>query len=76
MPKSCVAVNCTSHNMKKDDKVSFHVFPKNIDRRERWIQAVKRQNEDGSKWIPSTHAVLCGKHFIEGWYKLICEQYI
>lgn len=69
MPKSCVAVNCTNHNLKNGkngQKVSFHVFPKDKDRRRKWINAVGRMNEDRSRWSPSKHAVLCGEHFIEG----------
>ena len=63
--------------MKQGKKVSYHVFPRDVERREQWLQAVKRQNIDGSKslnhskwlkWEPSkhAHAVLCGEHFITG----------
>jgi len=52
--------------MKQGKKVSYHVFPRDVERRKQWLQAVKRQNIDGSKWEPSKHAVLCGEHFITG----------
>ena len=74
MPKSCVAYGCTNHNMMYPEKISFHVFPKEITRREKWIQAVRRVNADGSKWKPSTHAVLCGKHFIGGTYLISLSE--
>ena len=66
MPKSCVALNCKSHNMKGEENVSFHLFPKNKERRSKWLKAMGRFNEDNTPWIPYKCAVLCGKHFIEG----------
>jgi len=52
MPKSCVAVNCSNHNMMAND-LTFHIFPnqqKFIERWARWVQACKRVNADGTKW--------------------------
>ena len=67
MPKSCCAVGCHNHNMMKDRKLSFFTFPKNKEeRKERWINAVKRVNPDGSRWRPSKETVLCEAHFISG----------
>ncbi|CAM1319190.1 Uncharacterised protein r2_g2731 [Pycnogonum litorale] len=65
MPKHCVAVGCTNHNM-KEKKTSFHFFPVNEERRNNWAIAVRRQNHDSSQWQPSKHSHLCGEHFIEG----------
>ena len=53
MPKSCCAVGCHNHNMMNDRKLSFFTFPsKDTERRERWINAVKKLNPDGSKGNP------------------------
>ena len=30
--------------------MSYHVFPRNADRKQRWVQAVKRHNIAGSNW--------------------------
>ena len=69
MPKHCVAVNCYNNNLKKDVKVSFHIFPVDPDRRQRWINAVSRKNKvNGSDWCPAKHSVVCGDHFITGMY--------
>ncbi|KAK2185556.1 hypothetical protein NP493_228g01004 [Ridgeia piscesae] len=66
MPKSCCAVACHNHNMMKDKKVSFHIFPVDQKRRDKWIVAVKRVNSDGSGWQPTRYTVLCGEHFMTG----------
>ncbi|XP_070552402.1 uncharacterized protein [Ptychodera flava] len=69
MPKSCEAVGCKNSNYKLNKDVSFHRFPKSSadrERRDRWIQAVKKSKRDGSRWSPGKHAVLCGAHFISG----------
>ena len=73
MPKHCIAFGCTNHNM-KEIKVSFHVFPVDPTRRERWVAAVRRINPDGSRWEPSKHAVLCGDHFITGLNIITCIE--
>ena len=71
MPKSCVAVGCTNNNMKNQD-VTFHIFPNREKKKEkwqRWVNAVKRINSDGSAWIPKGNYVyICSHHFIEGMY--------
>jgi len=52
--------------MMKDKKVSFHIFPVDQKRRDKWIVAVKRVNSDGSGWQPTRYTVLCGEHFMTG----------
>ena len=69
MPKSCEAVGCTNHNRKGDGKVSFYTFPrrdKSPERRDQWLQAMKKLDQDGLPWSPSKHLVLCGRHFVTG----------
>ena len=55
MLSSCVAVNCPNHNFMTRKKLKFHIFPNKEryhDRWEKWVQACKRENADGSKWEP------------------------
>ena len=69
MPKSCEAVSRSTHNRQWGEKVSFYTFPqrhKSPERRNRWIQAVKKLGRDGTVWSPSKHLVLCSKHFVTG----------
>ena len=70
MPKHCVAVGCTNHNFMHEKKLSFFRFPnklKQSQRWEKWVQAVKRVNSDGSKWEPhGNYVYLCSDHFTEG----------
>ena len=70
MPKHCVAVGCTNHNFMHEKKLSFFRFPKKLkqsQRWEKWVQAVKRVNPDGSKWEPhGNYVYLCSDHFLEG----------
>ncbi|KAJ8018293.1 THAP domain-containing protein 2 [Holothuria leucospilota] len=68
MPKSCVAVGCKNHN-KMIQKVSFFTFPtrhRSPERRDKWLNAVKRQNVNGSRWSPSKHLVIGAEHFVTG----------
>ncbi|XP_067944989.1 THAP domain-containing protein 1-like [Watersipora subatra] len=56
----CCAFGC-SNTPAKDSKLSFHTFPseeKHLDRRNKWIDAVKRKD-----WMPSKYSVLCSDHF-------------
>ena len=63
---------------KKD--ISFHRFPdreKNADKWQRWVQAMKRVNEDGTPWAPGgKYAYICSAHFLEGMYGFILLQFI
>uniref|UniRef100_A0A131YM32 Thap domain protein n=1 Tax=Rhipicephalus appendiculatus TaxID=34631 RepID=A0A131YM32_RHIAP len=67
MPASCAACGCTSRGG-PGSSIHFFRFPsvkRDRQRREAWIKAVRRINEDGSPWQPSDHARLCEKHFVE-----------
>ena len=67
MPLSCVAYGCTNHN-RMSSKPGFFRFPNNDpDLRQKWINACKRQNEDGTPWNPrGPNVFICGDHFITG----------
>ena len=68
MPKSCCAFGCNYHNaMPLKDRPSFHVFPVDAIRKDRWIQAIHRANDgdQDERWTPYPHAVVCGRHFVE-----------
>lgn len=67
MPLSCAAYGCSNHNQMKN-KPGFFRFPnKNIDLRNRWINACKRINPDRTQWVPKgKNFYLCGVHFVTG----------
>ena len=61
----CCAVNC--HNNEGMPGISFYrVIRKNKIQQEKWIQKIKRINEDGTPWRPTKGTKLCGAHFISG----------
>lgn len=43
--------------------IQFHRFPVREPRRQLWLQAVGRQNPDGTPWIPGESARVCSLHF-------------
>ena len=53
----CVAFGC-SNSPTNHPELSYHTFPKNEVRKEKWISAVKRKG-----WTPSNSSVLCSAHF-------------
>jgi hypothetical protein len=61
MPVSCCAVHCTNQ-FKKGSGIGFYVFPMNVERKKRWLQAISR----GGGWLPKDHDRLCGAHFVSG----------
>lgn len=68
MPAHCVAVGCKNYFYGKPGIKYFQFpcakfYPK---KREAWIAAVRRKNEDGSSWTPGPHSRLCSAHFITG----------
>ena len=77
MPLSCAAYGCNSHN-KMEYKPSFHRFPNNNpERRQRWIAACRRVNEDGSSRNPhGKNVFLCGNHFITGHFSFSRSVYV
>ncbi|XP_037582892.1 uncharacterized protein LOC119466448 isoform X1 [Dermacentor silvarum] len=68
MPAHCVAYGCTNYFYGKA-AVKFFRFPSAKlypEKRNAWIAAVKRKNEDGSLWQPNEHSRICSAHFITG----------
>ena len=60
MVKSCVAFGCSNRSV-KGSGLTFYRFPANVERRKKWIAAVRRE-----KWTPTKHSWLCSSHFISG----------
>ncbi|XP_049528160.1 uncharacterized protein LOC125947454 [Dermacentor silvarum] len=49
------------------EDISFYVFPSKPyeqERRRRWIQAVRRADEDGQPWQPGPNSRICSRHFV------------
>ncbi|XP_049270846.1 uncharacterized protein LOC119390631 isoform X7 [Rhipicephalus sanguineus] len=61
----CCVYKC--HNQEGFDSiVSFYTFPSRPDekeRRQRWIQAVRRAGPDGESWQPNSNTRICSRHF-------------
>lgn len=58
-----------------------HEFPKDYDRRSKWVNAIRRIDESFKDWQPSKTAVVCKGHFraddyvqqtIDGMFKRLC----
>ncbi|KAJ3616529.1 hypothetical protein MTP99_018916 [Tenebrio molitor] len=46
-------------------KVSLFNFPKDKDLKARWVQAIKRQGENGKSFVPTASSKVCELHFHE-----------
>lgn len=57
---SCSAFGCSNRQGQKEG-LSFYRFLANVERRLKWIAAVKREN-----WQPSSTSRICSEHFISG----------
>ncbi|KFM62878.1 THAP domain-containing protein 2, partial [Stegodyphus mimosarum] len=63
MPTACCAYGCSNSNMKdkcKENKISFHLFPKDENLRKEWIIRIKREN-----FNPTPNTRICSEHFEE-----------
>ena len=61
MVLNCCAFGCTNRGGQRLG-LGFHWFPfKNEGRLRRWIQAVRRED-----WQPSKYWRICGDHFVSG----------
>ncbi|CAN7939570.1 unnamed protein product [Ixodes hexagonus] len=60
----CCAVGCHNNRGANED-VTFHVFPRDLQRRARWIATVRRAH-----WVPTKASRLCSVHFTEESYEL------
>ncbi|KAK8773524.1 hypothetical protein V5799_011943 [Amblyomma americanum] len=68
MPTTCVAYGCNAQYV-KGSKLGFFRFPnasRDRLRREAWIKAVRRLDDHGRPWAPSSTSRLCGNHFQTG----------
>ncbi|XP_058855486.1 THAP domain-containing protein 2-like isoform X1 [Acipenser ruthenus] len=61
MPR-CAAFACSKLSTKGCGN-TFHLFPKNIERRQLWVARMRRQ-----EFKPSNRAVLCSDHFEEAYF--------
>ncbi|XP_022254246.1 THAP domain-containing protein 2-like isoform X2 [Limulus polyphemus] len=61
MPR-CSAVGCSNISTKGCGK-TFHLFPKNVERRQLWVARMRRE-----KFKPSDKAVVCSDHFEEEYF--------
>ena len=57
MGRGCAAIGCTNRN-------ANHVFPKDPERRYKWVRALKRE-----KFTPSDYTAICSEHFLPTDYK-------
>lgn len=65
MPKRCVAAGCGNTNR---DGISLFCFPKDPERRKKWVAQVKRTRD---QWEgPSDYSVLCSCHFEEHCFEI------
>ncbi|XP_052258451.1 uncharacterized protein LOC127863124 [Dreissena polymorpha] len=67
MPTGCCAPGCTQRQTKGGD-IHFYRFPKNDERRWKWIIAMKRMQFDNPNklWEPLHNQQLCSLHFLSG----------
>ena len=67
MPTTFCVVNCNKRHSASSN-VRFYRFPKDPDRRRRWLGFVSRRNRDGSPWMPgqARDRVCSCHHFISG----------
>ncbi|XP_064464265.1 uncharacterized protein LOC135375502 isoform X1 [Ornithodoros turicata] len=62
----CCVDSCDNYSVKNSAAV-FHLFPSNIDLRQRWIEVLRAVNKR-SGWTPSKSTVICSDHFSDDSY--------
>uniref|UniRef100_A0A8C7MD68 THAP-type domain-containing protein n=1 Tax=Oncorhynchus kisutch TaxID=8019 RepID=A0A8C7MD68_ONCKI len=60
MVHTCVVAGCRNRRI-PGTSLSFYRFPRDPDRKQRWIAAVNREG-----WLPNDGSRLCSTHFISG----------
>ena len=71
----CCVVGCHRETLRDKDEVSFFRFPSKVgkcsnpEKRELWIKAVNRMNDDGSHWEPKEWTRICSDHFVGDWHR-------
>ena len=63
MVSSCCAYGC-QNRFSKESLIKFHTFPKDPERRRKWIQAVRRVNFE-----PTSGSCICSEHFLPSDYR-------
>ena len=60
---TCSVIGCENKRgntlLNKKFGITFHIFPKDPERRYKWLQALKRGN-----FTPSDRSTVCSKHFL------------
>ncbi|KAG8174446.1 hypothetical protein JTE90_027101 [Oedothorax gibbosus] len=57
---SCCAYGCTNRHSKKVPGITFHRFPKNVEKRLAWEKAIRREGYE-----PNKYSYICSEHFPE-----------
>uniref|UniRef100_A0A667Z468 THAP domain-containing protein 1 n=1 Tax=Myripristis murdjan TaxID=586833 RepID=A0A667Z468_9TELE len=60
MVHTCVVAGCRNRRT-PGTTLSFYRFPRDPERKQRWIAAVNREG-----WVPNDGSRLCSTHFISG----------
>uniref|UniRef100_A0A668AB04 THAP domain-containing protein 1 n=1 Tax=Myripristis murdjan TaxID=586833 RepID=A0A668AB04_9TELE len=70
MVDSCCAPGCQNSRRRQVKGKAFYRIPKDPDRRQKWISAIKRARSEQKKterWEPTGNGFrLCSDHFISG----------
>lgn len=66
MVHTCVVAGCRNRRT-PGTTLSFYRFPRDPDRKQRWIAAVNREG-----WVPNEGSRLCSTHFISGMLNRMC----
>ncbi|XP_026496963.2 THAP domain-containing protein 11-like [Vanessa tameamea] len=64
----CCVIGC-NNSEQNSRHLKFYSFPRNsheIDRRKKWIQAVRRVSADNKPWEPNVNSRICSAHFVGG----------
>uniref|UniRef100_A0A3Q1B0Z3 THAP domain-containing protein 1 n=1 Tax=Amphiprion ocellaris TaxID=80972 RepID=A0A3Q1B0Z3_AMPOC len=70
MVHTCVVSGCRNRRT-PGTSLSFYRFPRDPDRKQRWINAVNREG-----WIPNDGSRLCSTHFISGNTVVLLQYYL
>ena len=62
----CCVVGCHRQSLRDKDEVNFRFPAKSRypEKRQLWIKAVQRKNDDGSDWEPKEWTRICSDHFV------------
>uniref|UniRef100_A0A8C1JKF3 THAP-type domain-containing protein n=1 Tax=Cyprinus carpio TaxID=7962 RepID=A0A8C1JKF3_CYPCA len=74
MLKSCCVVFCTANKL-TNYELKFYILSnkhKEPERRTKWLQAIRREDDQGKLWNPRTkHVYVCSWHFITFMYIIL-----